>query len=160
MKIIEFIKLYAHLTESEGLGRMTALRCIVRLRKMSPDILSDLKDYLSNGIIPERSIEGVTFTELTNKDGFTPSRAFLFMDWLKREPEEALQYMAKERFRMPWGVKVQQNDNTQEVLVIDEPLSEEEKATLAAIRKKRGFKEDAREEDADTCSSEDIIIPE
>lgn len=100
MKIIEFVKLYEHLTHEENLRPWEAIRNIAKLRKVAPEILMAIREW-SYGFIPEIAIKGVSYAELTEKEGLKPVQAFLMLDWLKRDPVAAMRFMEIERFSSP-----------------------------------------------------------
>lgn len=100
MKIIEYKQLYTHLVEVEKLHPWEAIRNIAKIRKLAPEILIAMKSW-SRGVIPEISINGVSYAELTDIEGLQPIQAFLMLDWLKREPLAAMRFMEEERLRTP-----------------------------------------------------------
>ena len=159
---IDYRSLFDFLSKTEGMSMLSALRSIFHLRRVSPALLADLKDYMETGTIPERSVHGVSFGMLVDQEGFTPSRAILFLDWLEREPEAAIRYMASGRFRMPFGSKVVKEEGTGSVRIVEQPLTKEEREKLAAVRKEwAGENVDAKKAESDDFgSTEDIDIPE
>lgn len=100
MKIIEYKQLYDYLVDVENLHPWEAIRNIAKIRKLAPEILIALRSW-SKGIIPEISINGVSYAELTDIEGLQPIQAFLMLDWLKREPLSAMRFMEEERLRTP-----------------------------------------------------------
>lgn len=100
MKIIEYTKLYEHLTQNENLSPWEAIRNISKIRKLSPEILKAIKDW-SYGAVPEISVNGVSYAELTEVEDLKPIQAFLMLDWLKRDPVVAMRFMETERLRSP-----------------------------------------------------------
>lgn len=118
MKIIEYTKLYEHLTKEEHLSAWEAIRSIAKVRKLAPEILKAIKEW-SYGIVPEIAINGVSYSELTEMEDLKPIQAFLMLDWLKRDPVAAMRFMETERLRSQ--IK---------------PLSNEEKQTVGEAIKK------------------------
>ena len=99
MRTIEYKTLYNYLTEEEHLSIIATLRNILRIRKMDKEIRLALFEYLK-GNEPDIVIEDVSFKELQEDEELTPIQAFLFLDWVKREPLEAIEFMKSEKNRM------------------------------------------------------------
>lgn len=78
--------------DGENLTFVQAVRNIGRIRKMDPEIKKALIGFLNTGKCSHIEA-GVCFTELVNKEKMKPIRAFLMLDWLKREPVTALKYL-------------------------------------------------------------------
>ena len=95
MNVIQYIKLYNYLTEQENLKTRDALHSILRVKKLPKELQCLVIDVM-NGLIPDYSIREVSLVDLMNKDDMKPIRAILFLDWLRREPEHAIRYMANE----------------------------------------------------------------
>lgn len=100
MKIIEYSKLYNHLTQVEHLRPWEAICNIAKVRKLAPEILKAIREW-SYGIVPEISINGVSYAELTEEEDLKPIQAFLMLDWLKRDPVAAMRFMETERLKSP-----------------------------------------------------------
>ena len=49
-------------------------------------------------------INGVSLSELIEKDDMKPVRAILMLDWIRREPAVALRYMSRERLMAPFVI--------------------------------------------------------
>ena len=92
MNYIELLN-YLMSSEGEGLTFIQAVRNIGRIRKMDPEIKSALGKFLQTGKCSHEEA-GVTFAELVNSEQMKPIRAFLMLDWLKREPISALKHLA------------------------------------------------------------------
>lgn len=142
MKIIEYTKLYEHLTQNENLSPWEAIRNISKVRKLAPEILKAIKDW-SDGAVPEISVNGVSYAELTEIEDLKPIQAFLMLDWLKRDPVAAMRFMETERLRSPI-----------------QPLSNDEKQIVSeAIKKLKGQGEKVKVEkpieSVDELSAED-----
>ena len=105
MKVIKYISLFRYLTHTEGLKASEAYRNIQRIRKLPNELKEAVYDVLSS-VSPNVSYEGVSFRELTDVEGMKPIRAILMLDWIRREPVAAMQYMATERLRHSLFIKV------------------------------------------------------
>ena len=141
MKVIQYIRLYEYLREKEGLEGIQILRNIYRLRKLPRTFLIEVEKLL-NGQEPQLEVEGVTYQELTEKDGMRPIRAILMLDWIRRDSYAAFKYMEKKGLRAP----------------IKPLTTEEEEAVDEAIaRLKKLVKEEPKEVVVDN-SKEDILI--
>ncbi len=62
---------------------------IAKLNNMEPEILTLFEKWLQTKEVPNDEINGFTFVELINKYGFTPINAFLTLNWLLVDPENA-----------------------------------------------------------------------
>ncbi len=100
MSSIPYIKLYTYLLSQDGLSHMAAIRSIKRIRKLNPEIKAAVIEWF-NGKNVNLEINGVSFNELVKDEGFSPIRAFFMMDWVLREPLQALHYLAIERMSPP-----------------------------------------------------------
>lgn len=141
MKVIQYIRLYEYLREKEGLEGIQILRNIYRLRKLPRTFLIEVEKLL-NGQEPQLEVEGVTYQELTEKDGMRPIRTILMLDWIRRDSYAAFKYMEKKGLRAP----------------IKPLTTEEEEAVDEAIaRLKKLVKEEPKEVVVDN-SKEDILI--
>lgn len=98
MIMIQYINLYKYLISEEHLSTRAALRNILRIRKLPIEYKNAVLDII-NGYIPNISTHGVSLDELINKDGMTPIRAILFLDWVNREPANAFKYMSEDTIR-------------------------------------------------------------
>lgn len=92
---MNYIDLLTYLMSSQGedLRFIQAVRNISRIRKMDDSIKSALNTFLKTGVCDHEE-SGVSFVELVNDEHMKPIRAFLMLDWLKREPIEAMKYLA------------------------------------------------------------------
>lgn len=97
MASISYIKFYTYLVGEANLSSLEAIRTINRVRKLDSQIKNALIDWFNQEEV-SLTINDVSFDELVNDEGFTPVRAFLLLDWIKREPAQAMHYMAIERF--------------------------------------------------------------
>lgn len=143
MKVIQYIKLFTYLRDTEELEGIQIFRTINRVRKLPKEFLIQI-DKLLEGKEPNIEVEGVTYDQLRNKDGMRPIRAILFLDWVRTEPEAAFSYMAESAHRR---APIQ-------------PLNRDEKEELAAAieRLKKQVKVQPQPEPEVDKSKEDIII--
>jgi len=100
MTLKKYTKLYHYLREN-NYSFSEAIHVMKRVDKLDNQIKEYFELWLMDGIIPEKDVKGVTFKYLTSKEAMNPIRAFLMLDWIKREPEEALYYLGHEMNYMP-----------------------------------------------------------
>jgi hypothetical protein len=98
MKVIKYISLYRYLVNEEQMTAAQAIRTVSRLRKMDPDCINALWTWME-GKCPDISVDGVSYTDLVDDEEMSTTRALLYLDWLKREPEIALDYMATDKVK-------------------------------------------------------------
>lgn len=91
MNYIELLN-YMMSKDGEDLSLVQAVRNIGRIRKLNPEIKKAMEDFLNTGKC-SYTAAGVCFTELIGAEKMKPIRAFLMLDWLKREPVTALKYL-------------------------------------------------------------------
>lgn len=65
------------------------------LEKMSPVIKKALVEFLQNHQHPQINLEGYTVEKLVNESGMNEIAAYLTLDWIIREPEQALDSLKK-----------------------------------------------------------------
>lgn len=96
---MKYIDLFNFLVSKEGeqLSVVQAIRNIMRIKKIDPSIKQAMETYFATGKCGYTEA-GVSFTELVHKEKMKPVRAFLMLDWLKREPITALKYLALRDF--------------------------------------------------------------
>lgn len=92
MNYIDLLK-YLMSKDGEDLSFVQAARNIGRIRKLDPEIKKAFIIFMNTGK-SSHTEAGVCFTELVGAEKMTPVRAFLMLDWLKREPITALKYLA------------------------------------------------------------------
>lgn len=92
---MKYIDLFNYLISKDGedLSFVQAVRNIGRIRKLDPVIKEALVGFLNTGKCSHTEA-GVCFTELVGTEKMKPIRAFLMLDWLKREPISGLKYLA------------------------------------------------------------------
>ncbi|MBQ3843614.1 MAG: hypothetical protein II817_01375 [Bacteroidales bacterium] len=105
MKIIEYKKIYNYLVDTEKVKIWEAIHIIFKIRKMAPDILLEVKKFIDdNSYISSYHVNQVSYDELVSEDALYPMRpiqAFLMLDWIKRDPVTAINFMAAEVFKSP-----------------------------------------------------------
>lgn len=62
---------------------------VAKLNNMEPEMSALFEKWLQTKEIPNDEINGFTFVELTDKYKFTPINAFLTLNWLIVDPENA-----------------------------------------------------------------------
>lgn len=91
---MRYIDLYKYLRDKEELNQVQAVRSILDIRHLSPEIKMALKIWSSTGKC-DVTVADVSFNELVNVLGMKPIRAFKMLDWLSREPVIAHRYLAQ-----------------------------------------------------------------
>lgn len=66
-----------------------------KIDRFDYDLSYDFDMWLENGKAPSVQYEGYTFNDLTEEYSFNPINAFITLDWLKREPEEAIKALER-----------------------------------------------------------------
>lgn len=78
-----------------GYSDAAAASAAPKIEKMDPQLQNDLLRWDKIGDLPDREIEGFTVAGLVENLGMHPIGAFLMMDWLLREPDEAKYALAQ-----------------------------------------------------------------
>lgn len=91
---MKYIELYNYLRDKESLTRVQAIRSIWKVRILAPEIKAAMGEWARNGTC-DITVSGVSYKELVQREGMKPVRAFKMLDWLKREPLVAHQYMVR-----------------------------------------------------------------
>lgn len=121
MKLIEYKELYKELMDLYG-SRIKVIKIINQIRNFNPELKKAFYTYFKEKgeIIPkEISSHGVTLAELIEKEGMNPLRAFLMLDWISKNPRDAMEYMASYRFRSPMSF------SSHDLRIIEEKLKEQ-----------------------------------
>jgi len=100
MKIIRYISILNYLVKEEHQPIIDAYRTIQSVRQLPSD-LKEAVYYAIEGRIIDIEVQDVSLQELIEKDGMSPIRAILMMDWLRREPAVAIRYLGGEKLRTP-----------------------------------------------------------
>ena len=72
-----------------GYTDMEIVRLYDRIRDLDADIQGWVADWIGGKGYPQERIEGVTVAELTEKLKLKPMNAFIIMNWLRKNPDEA-----------------------------------------------------------------------
>ena len=72
-----------------------------KLLNMDPELQIELKNFLqTNDYSDNYKLFGMTFTDIANAYPFKPPAVFLFFDWARRDPVNALDALVEE-YRKP-----------------------------------------------------------
>lgn len=120
--------------ERQGITGRDASRSIKTLRKIDENLKQEFMDCFQKGIEPEVSICNITYQELVSKMGMNMIQAFLYLDWLKREPELALDTLDRvtpmggmEEFNAAYPLDSSRFEDEVDVEDLEESLEEVEK---------------------------------
>ena len=114
-KVIKFLSLYKFLISDEHLNPISAYRCIQSVREL-PVELKNAVSIILQGLVPEIEYHNVSYKDLKEHGDMGSIRAVLMLDWIRRETDMALRYMARERFRAPLQIKDQDKNLLEEAL--------------------------------------------
>lgn len=99
MKVKEYYSLYEYL-RSQNYNYSEAIFMIKKLRNLDAEVFAMFKLWLVEKQTPDFTINDVSFSDLIKKEEMSPVEAFLMIDWIKKEPVEAMKYMAFHRYRI------------------------------------------------------------
>lgn len=68
---------------------------LIKVEKFQPEITRSFNDWLKTSNIPDLSIEGYSINDLIDKYKMNPIGAFITLDWLLREPKQAIKALEK-----------------------------------------------------------------
>lgn len=88
-KTIKYSELREYLLE-QGFNEREIMHSIGKLRKIDKDLKQAFYECFREGIEPDFAISNITYEELISKLNMNMVQAFLYLDWLRREPEIAL----------------------------------------------------------------------
>ena len=60
-----------------------------KIKNMDTDILTAFISWFEDGQVEDIEVEGISIDDLLQKMNFSYINAFLYLDWLKRDPAEA-----------------------------------------------------------------------
>ena len=121
------------LLEKNGYPDAAAASAAPKLERMDPELQKALLRWDKIGAFPDREIEGFTVAGLVDNVGLHPIGAFLMMDWLLREPDEAkyalaqpittleLNETALEKISESEEMDLQKNEESEEMELLEEP---------------------------------------
>lgn len=88
-KAIKYSELREYLLE-QGFNEREVMQSIGKLRKIDKDLKLAFYECFKEGIEPDITIANITYEELVSMLNMNMVQAFLYLDWLRREPEIAL----------------------------------------------------------------------
>lgn len=103
MAHINYYNLKKYFTEEESLSIGATLRNIWRvcnLPKEFKEVVLKITDNHPSEVL-DFSVDDVSIRDLVEKENMKYIQAVFFLDWLRREPDNARAYMASRRFRNP-----------------------------------------------------------
>lgn len=107
MGTLSYKKLYKYYTEIEQLSTYATLKNIWKVRNMPAELKEVVAQIISKEIdkldvtISNIEVHGVLLSELVEQEGMTRIGAVQFLDWLMREPYEAIGFLHTEQLRTP-----------------------------------------------------------
>lgn len=93
--MIDEKKLRDYLVEKCDYPAFMVERTIEKVKNLDLEIYNELEKWLDSGELSDIEICGYTVKVLIEKYKMTEVGAFLTLDWLKREPEEAKKALLK-----------------------------------------------------------------
>lgn len=91
---ITFREFRSFLTE-EGCSEAEIRQLYRTVKSMDAESRGWVIRWFCTSELPEDEIEGVTARDLIDKFGYKPLNAFIVLDWLKTDPQEAKYFMMK-----------------------------------------------------------------
>lgn len=88
--IVNFVALRKKLKEEYRYGEKDVLHTVWRLMNASDEIKIAFAKWFNDDIEPNLECEGITWQELISKRGLNPYNAFLFMDTMKKDPDQGM----------------------------------------------------------------------
>jgi hypothetical protein len=95
MLLVNYFKLKSYI-KSLGFNDNDAKQAIKSLRKMDKELLKVFITWFHTREYPDYQVENLSFTDLVLTVKMNEIKAFLFLDWLKKEPD-----LAKKALRRP-----------------------------------------------------------
>ena len=141
MKTIKYIDLFNYYQDTEELNIAETLRNIWRVRKLPNEYKEIIAEILDKKQ-PQFECNGITIEELVMKDKMKPVSAVLFLDWVRRDPIEAMRFMHTDRLRTP-------------LLSLSEDALEMVDKVISQIEEKNPNIKDATQETMEEFSKED-----
>ena len=88
-RILFYSALKKDLKESYSYTEFEAKRAIASIRKMDRELKGVFMDWYNHGVSPSIVIEGLSYEEVLKNITDNPIGAFLYLDFLKKNPMEA-----------------------------------------------------------------------
>ena len=88
------------LLQKNGYSGAALMPAALKIERMDPQLQQELLRWDKIGDFPDREVEGFTVSGLVENAGLHPIGAFLMMDWLLREPNEAKYALAQPLTRL------------------------------------------------------------
>ena len=101
MTLKKYVKLFQYLRNEEGFGFSEAIQVMKKIDKVDAQVKEEFESWLLYRTTPNLEFEGISFNRLTKEEGMKPVRAFLMLDWIKRDPLAAVEYLRFGRHSMP-----------------------------------------------------------
>jgi hypothetical protein len=123
--IIHYFSLKNYIIE-QGFSAKEAQYTIGRIRKMDKQIKKSFILWFNKGILPKYSIENITFNELIEELKMNEINAFLFINWLNKEPEAAKKAILRLRCEVKGNVNDEITDEIKKNLNPEAPECEDD----------------------------------
>ena len=68
---------------------------LIKIEKFNPTIMNEFEVWVETQKSPKLTVEGYDFSCLINKYGMHPIGAFITLDWLTRDPQNAVNALKK-----------------------------------------------------------------
>lgn len=93
--MIDEKKLKDYLIEEYDYPAFMVEKTLEKVEKLDSEVYNELEKWFESGQLSDIEIGGYTVKTLIDKYKMTEVGAFLTLDWLKREPEEAKKALLK-----------------------------------------------------------------
>ena len=124
----------------EGYSKAGAKSAAKKIVGMNPKILNALTRWMDERVLEDICVEDIYVTDLVEKMGHREIGAFLILDWLSREPEEAKKALAEAKDHLVIDEDVLQK--IAQAAIEDDAENAEEKARLDAEEKANSANEE------------------
>lgn len=88
--LVNFVALRKTLKQDYHYSERDVLHTVWRLMNASDEIKISFANWFNDDVTPHLECEGISWEELINKRGLNPYNAFLFMDTLKKDPDQGM----------------------------------------------------------------------
>lgn len=65
-------------------------KTVAKLENLAPDVKNAFQAWIQGADVSSFAVEGYSFANLVHEKGMKPVGAFLALDWLTKDPQEAL----------------------------------------------------------------------